>query len=130
MKSLVRNYGWVGLLVAAFGIFTFSSCYYDKADLVYPPAGPCDTTAVTYSGTVVPILVNQCYSCHSGSASASLGLKLDTYSTLMVQVNNGSLLGSVEHQNGFSPMPKGGGKMQDCDIAKIRTWIRAGALNN
>ena len=130
MKELARKYGWLGMVVAAFGIFTFTSCYYDKADIVYPPSGPCDTTAVTYAATVVPILTPNCYVCHSGTAAAGAGIKLDNYASVMLQVNNGKLLGAIEQRTGFSPMPKGGAKMQDCDIAKIRTWIRAGAPNN
>jgi mono/diheme cytochrome c family protein len=79
---------------------------------------------------VVPVLTSNCYVCHSGAATAGAGIKLDNYASVKVQVNNGRLLGSIEHKPGFSPMPKGGAKMQDCDIAKIRTWIKAGAPNN
>jgi hypothetical protein len=34
-------------------------------------------------------------------------------------------------QNGtISAMPKGGGKLSDCDINKIRSWLNKGMLNN
>jgi hypothetical protein len=129
MKGFMNKHGWLGMLMAAFGIFTFTSCYYDKADLVYPPSSPCDSTSVTYSVTVVPILTTNCYVCHSGTAANGAGIKLDNYTSVKVQVDNGKLLGAIEQRAGFQPMPKGS-KLQSCDIAKIRTWIRAGALNN
>lgn len=129
MKGIAKKYGWMVLVFSVLGLFTFTSCYYDKADIVYPPSGPCDTTAVTYSTTVVPILTTNCYACHSGTAAAGAGIKLDNYNSVMLQVNNGKLLGAVEQRAGYIPMPQGG-KLQSCDIAKIRTWVRAGALNN
>ena len=107
-----------------------SACYYDKADIVYPPSGACDSTNVTYSNTVVPILTSKCYACHSGTAAAGAGIKLDNYNSVLVQVNNGRLLGAIEQRAGYSPMPKGSAKLPECDIAKIRVWIRAGAPNN
>jgi hypothetical protein len=45
-------------------------------------------------------------------------------------VNDGRLLGSIQHASGFSPMPEGSAKMNACNITKIRKWIQAGALNN
>jgi hypothetical protein len=122
----------IGILIVVAASWMFlSGCYYDKEELVYPTGlGPCDTTAVTYTNTVVPILRTSCYICHEGNAAAGNGIKLDNYASVMLQVNNGKLLGAIEQRTGFSPMPKGGAKMQECDIAKIRTWIKSGAPNN
>jgi hypothetical protein len=36
--------------------FFAASCYYDKADLVYPVASTYDTTAVKYSTAIAPVL--------------------------------------------------------------------------
>ncbi len=107
-----------------------SACYYDKADIVYPPASSCDTIGVKYSTTVVPIFSRSCYSCHSGSAAAGAGIKLDNYASVMIQVNNKRLIGAIAHQSGFSAMPKGNAKIPDCEIAKITAWVNAGAPNN
>jgi hypothetical protein len=128
LKSPSGLFGLAALLML--GILMLSACYYDKADIVYPPSAPCDSTNVTYSNTVVPILTARCYACHSGTASAGGGIKLDSYNAVLVQVNNGRLLGSIEQRPGFSPMPKGSPKMPECEIAKIRVWINAGAPNN
>jgi hypothetical protein len=56
-----------------------SSCYYDAADLLYPASGVCDTTATSYSLKVVPLLQQQCYSCHL-NASTGGGIMMGTYS--------------------------------------------------
>jgi mono/diheme cytochrome c family protein len=110
-------------------LFSLSACYYDKADVVYPPPANCDSLAATYSQKVLPILSAQCYSCHSGTAIAGAGIKLDSYNNVKLQVNNGRLLGAVAQNPGFSPMPKGG-KLTACQIGQIRNWINAGAPNN
>jgi mono/diheme cytochrome c family protein len=117
------------LLVVA--IAAFSSCYYDKEEILYPGGGTCDTTAAsTYSAVVLPILNSSCNSCHGGSASAGGGINLDTYTSVKAQVTNGKLMGSINHSAGYSAMPKNGAKMSACNIAKINRWIAAGSLNN
>ncbi len=111
--------------------FSFSGCYYDDEETLYalinPPA--CDTTNVTYTNDIIPILERECYTCHGSSAPGG-GYILNTYTGLSVSVNDGSLLGAVAHETGFSNMPKGGNQLLDCDIQFIRTWINQGALNN
>jgi len=118
------------LLIAVFSLLLFSACYYDKADIVYPPATACDTTAVKYSTTVVPIFSRSCYSCHSGTAASGGGINLDTYSSVLLQVTRGRLIGAISHLSGYSAMPQGNAKLPDCEISKITTWVNAGAPNN
>jgi len=110
-----------------------SSCYYDKEDLLYGNvnSGPCtDTTGiVSYSQKVVPMLQQQCYSCHSGSFPSG-GIVMGTYTTDKAIGQNGKLFGSINYSSGFSPMPKGMPKMNNCQIATIKKWIDAGMPNN
>jgi mono/diheme cytochrome c family protein len=118
----------------------FAGCYYDKEDLVYPrqtttstttTTTPCDTTTVKYSVDIKNILTQNCYACHSGTAVNGGGFKYDVYpGQLVAKALSGALVGAITHSPGFSAMPKGGGKLSDCDIAKIRTWVRNGAPNN
>ena len=63
----------------------------------------CDTTNVTYSVQVTSIM-NNCVSCHNAS-SPSGNIRLDNYTNVKTQVDNGKLIGSIEHKAGFSPMP-------------------------
>lgn len=111
---------------------TWTSCFYDKADVVYPStAVACDTSNVTYSNQIVSILNTECNYCH-GSAANSIGggIYLNSYAALKPYVNNGSLLNSILQNGKASPMPKNGAKMDYCSISKIQSWINKGALNN
>jgi len=118
-------------IVVAFISLAIVSCYYDKAELIYSVStATCDTTAVKYSTDVVGILTGSCYVCHSGTAGAGAGIKLDAYASLKTYVNNGKLKASIMHSPGASAMPKGGGKLNDCSINKIVAWINNGSPNN
>lgn len=88
----------------------------------------CDTTLFTYSGAVAPIMQNYCIGCHS-SASAPGG-DLTNYSAVRESAVNGRLIGAISHTTGFSFMPSGGDKLEDCKITQIKKWVAAGGLNN
>ena len=92
-------------------------------------ANTCDSTAFKYAADIAPIMSTFCNGCHGGSFP-SAGINTSTWSGLQASVTNGSLLGSVQHASGFSAMPKGTAKMDECNITKIRKWIQAGAINN
>lgn len=132
MKStIVKATGVVITAGVLFFAIMQSGCYYDKADLVYPPSTKtCDTTGTTYSSTVKTILTANCYSCHSGTAASGGGIVLDTYTGLQPYVKNGHLLNDIKQVAGADAMPKGGAKMDDCSIAKIAAWVAKGAPNN
>lgn len=118
------------ILIATIALI--AGCYYDSEERLYPKlSSPCDDTTVTFSGTVTTIL-RPCQSCHSNSnASASgSGIKLQDYNDVMIQINNGKLMGSVNHANGYVPMPNTGGKLPDCEIAQLQKWIDNGSPNN
>jgi hypothetical protein len=108
-----------------------ASCSSDSEDLLTSPTpSSCDTTTVSYSATITP-LINKygCLSCHSGTAPVG-GFVLSSYNAVKAKVDDRRLLGAITHANGFSPMPQGGNKMSECDINQFRAWINRGALNN
>ena len=110
-----------------------SACYYDNEEHLYPdPIGPsgCDTTNITYSETVVPLLNTHCNGCHNPDSFFGAGIVLNSYDDLMVFVENGKFWGSINHKPGYSPMPKGGAKLSACNLLKIKKWIEDDALNN
>lgn len=122
-----------GLMIAASFL---SSCYYDSKEELYG-LNNCDTTTVTYSGTILPILQASCLSCHSSGAAALLGggNNLDGYDNVLNFVEpsdpaNSSLYGSVAWIAGYSFMPKSASQLSDCSISKIGAWINSGALND
>jgi hypothetical protein len=89
----------------------------------------CDSTQFTYSGAIKTIISNKCQGCHSGT-TASAGIDLSTYLGLKSKVTDGRLWGAVNHLPNFSPMPKNGNKLSECELTQIRKWIDAGAPNN
>jgi mono/diheme cytochrome c family protein len=119
-----------GLLILFLSLLVYiSGCYYDKEAELYPFSPQCDTTNVTYSVNVAPVMSANCNVCHTGTA-ASAGVKTDNYNDLMVTVNNGKLWGSIHHDPGYKPMPNGLPQISPCDMSRIRKWIDMGAPNN
>jgi hypothetical protein len=92
-------------------------------------ASLCDSTVYTFSGAIKPLIEMKCQGCHSSSAAQG-GINLSTYNGIKITVDNGRLWGAVNHQIGFSAMPKNGAKLSDCELTQIRKWIEAGAPNN
>jgi hypothetical protein len=105
----------------------FPSCYYDKEETLYP-FQKCDTTNVTYTQTIVPILTANCYSCHTAGNPLTT-TKLDTYDGIFAVATNGKLVPAVD-QTGPKPMPGNGSKLDDCSIQRIKRWVANGAKNN
>ena len=124
MKKLLFPFV-VGLMLASI----LTGCYYDNEEDLYGTPGSCDTSNVTYSSTINPVLQQKCTSCHSGS-SPSGGILLDTYENTKVYAANGKLYGSISHTSGFSPMPSGQSKLDDCTLKHFEIWIRNGYPNN
>lgn len=89
----------------------------------------CDTTNVTFSGTILPLIQNNCLGCHSGGTPGGQ-IDLSNHLNISVVALNGRLFGAVNHDPGFQPMPRGGSKLQQCRIDQIRIWIQDGAINN
>lgn len=114
-------------------LLLIAGCYYDNEETLYPQTSSgCDTTNVTYTASVKPILQSYCLGCHSTAAAPASGnnVRLENYTDLKTYVTNGKLYGTVSQASGFSPMPKGGGKLDNCTLLKIKKWIDDGALNN
>lgn len=109
--------------------FAFTTCYYDSEEELYP-GNNCDTSNVTFSQTVQPILSQHCNTCHNTSVNNG-GVITDNYNDLMNPVNSGVFWKAINHEgNGIVPMPFNGQKLPECDLQKIRVWIDQGAPNN
>jgi len=112
------------------GMVAISSCYYDVEEELYPPT-TCQTTNMSLQNNIAPILELNCYVCHSTAAGVGNGnVILQGYTELINYVNNGKLVGAINHGSGFAPMPQNAPKLSDCNIDKIEQWVADGALNN
>jgi hypothetical protein len=117
-------------LVTVF-VIAFSSCYYDNMETLYPVLNStCDTTAVTFSTSIAPLLSSSCYSCHSNATAASFGSNIKMESYADVKTNAVAIAGSIKHTGSYSPMPKNGGQLNTCSIQLFDIWVRRGMLNN
>lgn len=114
-------------LVIILIICSIPSCYYDVEEELYPDG--CLTEAASYTMDVLPILRNNCFSCHDQSANFG-NVTLEGYDKVLEFVNNGELLGAIKHEDGFAPMPQNAAQLVACDIEKIENWIAEGAKNN
>ncbi|NCA30910.1 MAG: hypothetical protein EBS93_09390 [Chitinophagia bacterium] len=131
MQKNMQKYFKIALILIA--ISSFTACYYDKKDQVYPQVvvAACDTTNVSYSVTVTNILNANCNNCHGTSAnSLGAGIVLNTYASVKPYITNGRLVNSIIQNGNASPMPKNMAKMDACSINKIIVWANRGAINN
>lgn len=92
-------------------------------------SGACDTTSISLSQHLRPVLDTHCTGCHQGQ-SPSGGIRLNTFAGLSQAASSGKLLGAISHEAGFSPMPQNGDKLSDCVIAQFQAWINDGAQDN
>jgi len=104
-----------------------AGCYYDNEEYLYPGITSCDTSNVTFSGTVAPILVANCNSCHSTTAPSG-GVVTDNITG--VKANITRIWGSINHTGTYSYMPQNLPKLSDCDLTKIGIWKDAGMPDN
>lgn len=89
----------------------------------------CDLTNITFSKNISKIIETNCLGCHDSNSGQNSTL-LNSYNNILIQVNNKKLLGSIQHDTGFIPMPSAQTKLDPCSIEKIKTWISEGAKNN
>lgn len=120
---------FVLVIISTFGLWSITSCYYDNEEYLYPNPTACDTTNITYSVTVAPILEVNCNTCHN-SVNQQGGIITDNYDDLLGAISNGNFRGAINHLDGYSPMPQGGEKLNECDLTLINFWLDNGAPNN
>lgn len=104
-------------------------CYYDSEEDLYPSIS-CDTSNISYSRDILPIMATNCLNCHFNGSSIGGGLNLEGHAALKESAVNGSLVGSITHASGFSAMPKSASKLDECKIKKIEAWVQAGSPDN
>jgi hypothetical protein len=107
--------------------FSLNSCYNDSEEELYPGSTNCDVSNVTYSNAIAPVLAANCNSCHS-SSNPSGNIVTDNYASAVANMSR--IRGCINHLSGYSPMPKNGSKLSDCELSKFDIWINQGMPNN
>jgi hypothetical protein len=132
LKVVSKTLPW-SLLGVFLMLLIVSGCYYNSEEFLYPEINnQCDTSDITFTGSVSPVLSQYCFSCHSNTTAAAYGgnIKLEDYVDVKTYADNGRLLGAIQHSPGYSAMPRGAGKLSDCTIKTIRIWTEDGTPNN
>ncbi len=111
-------------IISLLSILAITAC--DPDD---DPIDLCSTDNVTYTNAVKSILDNSCAQsgCHSADSAATIG-SLANYSDAVDFVGQGRILGAINHEENFKPMPypAGSAQMPGCDINIITAWINDG----
>ena len=94
----------------------------DTSFVIPPDTTDCDTTFITYPGTVYPIFEANCISCHSPPTPEG-GIDLTNYEHVSFLAQSGQLLGSINHEAGFVPMPDNAPPLSDCEKLQIAKWV-------
>jgi hypothetical protein len=120
------------IAVTIISIFTafFVSCYYDSEEALYPEINTsCDTSNVTFSGTVTTMLATNCLMCHSNvNAPRKNTIPLENYDAVAARAAN--ISGAINHNGPFLPMPPDGIKIKACSITQFDIWVRKGKIKN
>ena len=87
--------------------------------------GQCDTSNVTYTNYIQPLLTGKCVGCH-GNSNPGAGIKLTNYAEVKTSVQTGKFYGSIAWSPGFKPMPQSGAQLSSCQISKVKAWVDAG----
>jgi hypothetical protein len=108
----------------------FFSCFYDNEEALYPLIETsCDTTNITFGGSIVTILYDNCYSCHSNKTASSYNtIPLEDWADVVA--NSVMISESIKHTGSITPMPKDGGKIKSCSIIRWDIWVRDGMPKN
>ncbi len=101
---------------------------------------PPDT--VSFAKDILPIFEKRCAKCHgaedeNGEVRTEVSLNLLEYERVMVGSEFGTVIEAGDPDGSFlldmiiaGDMPEEGDKVPEEEIALIRAWVEAGALNN
>jgi len=84
----------------------------------------CDTSNITFTATIWPIMQNFCAGCHN-PVSPGGGVVIAGYDDVVALSDGGSLMGTIRYENGYSPMPTNQ-QLDPCKIDQIQQWIDLG----
>ena len=115
------------LFALVFGLFATACNSDDEAEPETPAT--CETTGLTYTNDIAAIINGSCAvaGCHNTGTTSTF--PMGTFAETSVAVGFGRIIGSINHEMDFLPMPypEGAEKLEQCTIDKITAWINDGA---
>ena len=121
-KFMARQFKW---FMMASGILLFTSCYYDKEEILYPQQRDCTNVPRKFDTEVKPVMLSRCATgsdCH-GAGSTNSGGVLNNYQN----IKNNSVL--IRHVVLTGIMPKGS-SLTSAELNTIVCWIDSGSPQN
>jgi len=107
-------------------IISMPSCYYDNTEETYPGGVPCDTSAVTWTLDIQPMVNGHCSGCHNGTQQ----FDISTYASVKAIVIDGRMMQAMSMMQGMPKKMPPGYSLPDCTLLKTQLWIDQGALEN
>lgn len=99
------------------------SQWIDQGASTYACTSPVDTTVVTYAVNIKRIIDVYCVGCHIKQVSGS-GPILTTHARVKDEIINGHFMQTVEHLDGYVPMPPGRTRVSEREVELLKTWVR------
>lgn len=87
--------------------------------------------SITYTEHVKPIVEKNCFECHAPDKYKAMAgrNKIYEYKHLVSMAERGNLMGAVNHEKGYTPMPFNKGiKIDTCERVILQKWIDQGML--
>ena len=111
------------LLLLALLVFGMAACGDDDEEEMVPPV----VDAVTYTNDIAAILNTNCTipTCHNDTDLAN-GFSLDDFQQAAAAAAFSNFLPAINHEPGFSPMPRNADQLPQGQIDLITAWVDAG----
>lgn len=121
--SLIKHINKSLALLVCCALLSFISCAKDQATNF-----DCTGLTPTYTSDIKPILNASCAKsgCHD-AFSHQQGVDLSSYGSASDISRSSSFLGTIEHLNGYNPMPQGAGKLSNDKIQLLSCWVENGS---
>ena len=113
------------LIIILIVTFSLQSCYNDNEEDIYGPV-LCDTSEVTFSADVNPIINSSCATTNCHASGGSGPGDFTQFDELKAKVDDGSFVNRVIEQQTMPP----GTPLTDCELQTLQAWLDAGATNN
>ena len=136
MKTFLLSKLFLSMLV----LVVLAGCSGPAAEVTQVEQGASPTApasgGVSFAAQVLPIFEDNCTRCH-GASRQNGGLRLDSYAMLMAGGSDGTVVAPGNADGSLlvalvtsGEMPRNAAPLRAEEIATIRQWIEAGALDN
>jgi len=135
MKNFLLRMLFLSMLLVVLAGCSGPAAEVTQAEVEASPSAPA-SGGVSFAADVLPVFEDNCTRCH-GDSRQNGGLRLDSYAALMAGGTDGAVVAPGNADGSLlvtlvtsGEMPKNAASLGAEEIATIRQWIEAGALDN